>query len=426
MASTGLSSSVPEADAASEGADIVVGVASYNSEATVAGVVRAVRDGLDRHFAGVPACIVLADGGSTDRTLELTRGTVTGGCDLVTTAYQHPIGEPLREPYHGLVGRSEAVRTILQAAQQREAKVCVIVDAGLTLLQPEWVQRLVDPILREHFDYASAHYLRHPYEGALTKSIVYPVFRALWGVRLRQPATGEFGCSARLVRQELEQGFWGAEGAETGVDLWLATAAANDGHRICEAALGVRAQAPRAGGADVSSTLVQVVGALFADVEGRADAWQRVRGSEAVPVFGELPGNGAPALEVNVTELVESFRLGYQALRDIWAWILPPKVILYLKRLADTSDRQFRIDDDIWARIVYDFALGYRLRTMPRDHLLGSLTPLYLGWLASYILELGDPTAAGAEQRIDRLADTFEREKPYLISRWRWPDRFRS
>jgi hypothetical protein len=129
---------------------------------------------------------------------------------------------------------------------------------------------------------------------------------------------------------------------------------------------------------------------------------------------------------VNVTELVESFRLGYQALRDIWAWILPPKVILYLKRLADTSDRQFRIDDDVWARIVYDFALGYRLRAMPRDHLLGSLTPLYLGWLASYILELGEPTAAGAEQRIDRLADTFEREKPYLISRWRWPDRFRS
>jgi len=32
--------------------------------------------------------------------------------------------------------------------------------------------------------------------------------------------------------------------------------------------------------------------------------------------------------------------------------------------------------------------------------------------------------AAGAAERIERLCEVFEAEKPYLISRWRWPDRF--
>ena len=75
---------------------------------------------------------------------------------------------------------------------------------------------------------------------------------------------------------------------------------------------------------------------------------------------------------------------------------------------------------------MYDFALGHHLKTMPRDHLLGALVPLYLGWLASFMLEPGTDDPAAAEQRIDRLGMAFETQKPYLISRWRWPERFRS
>ena len=41
--------------------------------------------------------------------------------------------------------------------------------------------------------------------------------------------------------------------------------------------------------------------------------------------------------------------------------------------------------DDLWVRIVYDFILAYRLRTLNRGHLLGALTPLYLAWVASHL-----------------------------------------
>jgi hypothetical protein len=80
--------------------------------------------------------------------------------------------------------------------------------------------------------------------------------------------------------------------------------------------------------------------------------------------------------------------------------------------------------DELWVRIIYDFALAHRLRTISRAHLLGALTPLYLGWVASYALEVGNAGPAEAEQRLEKLARAYEEGKPYLLSRWRWPDRF--
>jgi hypothetical protein len=75
-------------------------------------------------------------------------------------------------------------------------------------------------------------------------------------------------------------------------------------------------------------------------------------------------------------------------------------------------------------RIVYDFAIGYHLATMDRALLLRSITPLYLAWAASFVREVRDLSPADVEACVERLCRAYESTKPYLISRWRWPDRF--
>jgi hypothetical protein len=80
------------------------------------------------------------------------------------------------------------------------------------------------------------------------------------------------------------------------------------------------------------------------------------------------------------------------------------------------------MSDALWTRIVYDFILAYRLHTINRGHLLGALTPLYLAWVASHIILASGGTHP--EQHIQEQAATFESDKAYLVSRWRWPDRF--
>jgi hypothetical protein len=427
MPSTGssFSSAVPERQPVGP-SDIVVGIASYNDAATISGVLRGVREGLDRYLGPDIGSIVLADGGSTDPTLEQARHELGSHPAFEAIHFNRPEIDPLRMPYHGRPGRAAAILAVFRAARARQAKVCAMLDAGLMHLPPGWIDLLVEPALRGEADYVSAHYQRRPYEGAVTKSIIYPVFRVLYGVRLRQPAAPEFGCSAAVMDYYLEQPFWDVEGAYTGIDLWLATSAAAAGYRIGEAMLGERTFAPRPAAPDLNTALGQLVGALMTDLDTRAHLWQRARTPVAVPTFGNPPAMAPGPADIELESMLDSFRLGYRALRDVWAWILPPRAIIELKRLADARPPQFRLADDLWARIIYDFALGHRLKTMPHDHLLGALTPLYLGWLASFVLEPGTDTNEGADRRIEQLCTIFEAQRPYLISRWRWPERFRS
>ena len=423
MASTGSNFSVQDADVAAARADIVVALTSQNDVRTIGAVARAVRDGLARYFASSTVRFVLADAGSTDGTREAARDAV-GRSALVELEYAR--GTELGElPYHGRPDHAAALQAILQTAQRVNARACAVIDAGLHGVEPEWIDRLLAPVLTDGFDYVSPYYVRHVSEGAITKGIVYPVFRALYGTRLRQPAAGEFGCSGRLVTHYLEQDFWDVERASVGIDLWLAVAAVCGEFRTSEAVLGAHRSSSRVAPADLSTILGQVVGALFADLEHRVEIWQRVRGSIAVPVVGTVPAMGPEAPPLHLDELMESFRLGYRELREIWTWALPPRTIVELRKLTETAPDRFRFDDRFWASIVYDFALGYNLRVMPRDQLLRSLTPLYAGWLASFVLEMRGASLAQIDERVEQVCLGFESEKRYLISRWRWPERLR-
>ena len=420
MPSTGLSSSAHAADADAGRADIVVGLISHNAAPTIGAVVRAAAQGL-ASFTGMSSRFVLSDEGSTDGTRQAARAAAPPDA-LVELEYERgPAFATL--PYHGQPARAAALRAVLQAARRLDARACIVLDASQQHMRADWIAQLVAPVLADGFDYISPVHTRHANEGALTKGIVYPTFRAVYGVRLREPAASEFGCSARLAQYSLEQDFWDAELAPIGIDLWLAAAAASADFRIGEAMLGERGT--RTAAADLSTTLAQVVGALFADVERRVNVWQRVRSSVAIPVFGTSPPLTSNAPPLNVDALVDRFRLGYRELREIWTWVLPPRTIVELRKLTDTPPDRLRFDDRLWAGIIYDFALGYAFRAMPRDHLLRSLTPLYDGWLASFVLQTSAASTQQVDERVEQLCLTFEAEKRHLISRWRWPERLR-
>jgi hypothetical protein len=175
---------------------------------------------------------------------------------------------------------------------------------------------------------------------------------------------------------------------------------------------------------NLSSLLAQVLGPVFLDIERNAACWQKPRESVYTPSFGDREAVSEDHSAADVGRMLELFRLGTRDLLEVWSLILPPTTLLGLRKLSTLPSEQFRMPDELWARTVYDFALGHRLRTINRDHLLRAMTPLYLGWLASYALEMQNATMRAAEQRLEQLCQAFETTKPYLVSRWRWPDRF--
>jgi hypothetical protein len=419
-----LSSSTPSDAGLPPPGDVIVGIGCYNDAATVGSPARAAAGAL--HRAGRRGRIVIADGGSSDQTVERAQEAIGARCDVTVIEYPRPGVDVLRAPYHGLEGRAAAIRAVLRDAQAAGAAACVFLDGKLTSATDEWLLGLLEPALAGSHDYVAPYYARHVFGGALTRSVVYPVFRALYGVRLRQPATGEFACSPRFMHDVLDEPFWDLDEARTAIDLWIASAAVSRRVRVCEVSAGVRTHAAAAEAPDLTTTVAQVVGGLFTDIEAHANTWHRIRGSAEVPCLGE-PVSGEPAPPaIDVGQMIDGFRLGYRALREEWAWILHPKTVLRLKRLADAPADQFRMADEQWAEIVFDFALAHRARTIPRDHLLGCFTPLYLAWLAGFVAESRSGAAPDPEARLERLCLTFEMKKPYLIAGWRWPERFRA
>jgi hypothetical protein len=164
---------------------------------------------------------------------------------------------------------------------------------------------------------------------------------------------------------------------------------------------------------------------LFEDMARNAPVWQRVRGWQPVPALGEAPpAPDVPAPNLDARKLADSFRLGLRNLQDLWALVLPPATLLELKRAAAAPPESFTLPDELWSRAVFDFALGYRMRTLNRNHLLGAFLPLYLGWLASFVREVQAVADTESDRRAQRLCKAYGTQKPYLISRWRSPDRF--
>ena len=425
MGSTGSSSNGAVPDSAS-GA-VVVGLVTYQDAATIGMVAAAARDGLAAYFADTPTRIILADAGSTDGTVTRAREAL-GGANFVEVAAPLSTADFLDVPYHGIPGKARVLHSVLTQARDLTARACVIVDGSIRTVTPDWIAALARPVVDGECDLVSPFYRRHAFEGALTKGVIYPVIRALYGVRFRQPAAAEFGCSGQLVDRLLHEDVWERSGSQVGIDIWLATATASTEFRLGEAALGVRAHGSRGEEAlDLSATIVQVVGALFLDVERRAGVWQRQR--QVIPVQQLGAVSSAPLTghsPIDAEPSIDAFRLGFQELRDIWTWVLPPRTIVDLKKLLDCPADRFRLDDQLWARIIYDFAVAFRLRTVAREHLLRSLVPLYSGWLASYLNEVREADPVTADVRVDALAEAFETQKPYLIARWRWPERLRT
>jgi hypothetical protein len=397
-------------------ADILVGIPSYNNAATVGHVVRAVGAGLAKHFPKERAVLVNSDGGSSDDTTAIVARTAVDYQQLLI-ADQESVLHRIVTPYHGIPGKGSAFRTIFEIARRLNARACAVVDADLRSISPEWIEMLLRPVLEEGYDYVAPFYLRHKYDGTITNSLAYPLTRALYGRRIRQPIGGEFGFSGDLAAHYVEQQVWDSEVARFGIDIWMTTEAIANGARVCQSFLGAKIHNPKDPASDLSAMLRQVVGSLFASMERHADVWSIVEGSQAVPLFGFPYEVGVEPVHVDVDTMVAHFQQGLHDLRPIWKRILAAGTFEQLFDLNHGAS-DCRLPDDLWSRVVFDAAVSYHQQALPHEHLLKSLTPLYLGRTAFFVLATQGLTSAEAEQTIEHLCVTFENHKPYLRSRW--------
>jgi hypothetical protein len=399
-------------------ADIVVGIPSFNNERTIGHVVRAVAGGLAKYFPDRKSVIVNSDGGSTDATREAVMSADIDHDSLLLVSHKVPTIQRITTPYHGLPGKGSAFRTIFAVTEQLKAKACVVVDSDLRSITPSWVELLAAPVLDRGFDYIAPFYLRHKYDGTITNSIIYPMTRTLFGRRIRQPIGGDFGLSGRVASRFLTKDVWETDVARYGVDIWMTLTAMAEGFRVGQSYLGAKLHDAKDPGADLTAMFRQVVSSLFGLMETYEAVWQKVESSEPVPMFGLPFDVGLEPIPVDVERMKRAFQQGLRDLDAIYRSFLSASTIEGLMASSQKTGDDFRLPDDLWVRLVYEFAAAYHGKRLDRDHLLQSLIPLYLGRTGSFVLEVRDAGALMVEERIEMLAREFEAQKPYLLECW--------
>jgi hypothetical protein len=403
--------------------DIVIGIPSYQNAGTIGHVVGAAQAGLAKYFPQRRAVILNSDGGSTDGTPDVVRDLATSDAGVLLLA--HPVAPAARfsVPYHGIPGKGSAFRCIFRSAEVLGAKACAVVDSDLRSITPEWIHLLVAPVLERGFDYVAPYYLRHKFDGTITNSIVYPLTRALYGRRVRQPIGGEFGMSARLVSHYLTEQVWDTDVARYGIDIWMTTTALCGDYRVCQAFLGAKIHDAKDPSADLSGMFVQVLGTLFRLMETHEQTWLASQSSQVVPTLGFPFAVGLEPVSVNLERLVGHFSRGVRELGDMWADMFDAGSMSRLVRLSGKPAAEFRMDDDLWVGLVYSVAAAFHHRVMDREMLLRSVLPLYMGRVASFVNEMRDASAEQVESRLEELCVRFEEQKSDLVGRWaRTPD----
>jgi hypothetical protein len=399
--------------------DILVGLPTFNNAKTIGSIVTAIQGGILQCFPRDRAAIINADGGSRDGTSDLV---VSASIDDVRRRDSNRFAlrtlHAITTQYGSSAARGKAFRTILAAADLLRARATAVISPDATNIKPEWLRVLLKPASTEEFDLVLPTYARHKFDGLLITNLLYPLTRAVYGLRIREPYALDFAFSGRLGSQFLTQNIWNDESADGGSEVRFTLAAIAGGFRIGQAFLGVKDHVER-NPADLVPALRQTVGVMLGAMESNFSLWSGKTGSEAVPTSGAEQQFTLDPQQVNQKRLLDMFFSGVSELDSVFQSILSAGTLAELHEISKLGEEDFKYPAELWVKTIYEFAAAHHKAVISRDHIVQALAPLFRGRALAFVLENQSSSASDVEANIENLCLEFERQKPYLLEMWK-------
>ncbi|AFM23111.1 glycosyl transferase [Desulfomonile tiedjei] len=389
-------------------ADIVVGIPSYNEASSISYPTQQADKGLKKYYSDKSAVIINCDNHSPDNTRQAFMTTETTAPKIYISTEE------------GVTGKGNNVRNLLAKAVELSAQAVVLIDADLRSITPLWIRNLGEPLF-EQYQFVAPLYVRHKYDGPITNSIAYPLTRALYGRRVRQPIGGDYGFSGELAKIFLETDAWSDSISSFGIDIWMTTTSVRNHVAVVQAFMGRPKVHKIKDILEDSDTLFSnVISTIFELMCKYETFWRDVKWSRPTAVFGfgvgdvEVP----PPVNVDVRLLSQKFQSGTLEQWDKYKILLSPENIHKLEEVTELSPEGFEFPTGLWAKILFDFAVAYKNRVLGPEELISTLKPLFHGRILSFVLESQAMNTQQVEEYIEDQCLQFEKAKPYLLERW--------
>jgi hypothetical protein len=391
-----------------KGAEIVVGILPWNETKRISSPTEKVDEGLVEFFPDRKSVIISCDSHSDD-------GIQKTFFEVKTRVPKIYLSTP-----KGVQGKGNTLRNLFRKAVELDARAVIVVQGDPVSVTPRWIKNLGDPLFR-NFGFVSPMYLHDRFEGTVTNNLAYPLTRALYGRRIRQPIAGDFGFSGRLARLYAEDRLWDDRISQLGIDIWMITLAITRGIPICQSFMGrPRGNEPVDPTADLRPVWNQMVGTIFTLMAHHVEKWRNVKWSKPTAIFGFGQGETEITQGINISKerLHSRFIKGLEAFKDQWKDVLANEVFSKVTEVADISADHFDFPTELWAKILFDYAVAFQKGDDKAEHLLDSLHPLFYGRVLSYVNNVETMPSQQAEQYVEDQCIVFEETKPYLIKRW--------
>ena len=395
--------------------DLLVGITSYNDRDSVGNVARAVEACLLRNFRRERIALVHVDAGSKDGTPQalLEASTLSNDRGIESLRTLRWITTRNESP----PSSASALRTLLVAADLLHAKGCAVVSGATENATAAWIESLLGPVYRDNYDFVAPLYTRHAFDGLLTRNLLYPMCRALYGRPMRELRASEYGFSGRLAAHCLARSELQHNGLQSGAEMWMAVAAMSNAFRCCQAYLGEKPRAKSRAG--VVDAIRQTVSEFFLCLESTETFWARGVAAEPLPTVGPDHELSCEPSRVDRKKLFLMFRSGVADLSEILKTILRPETHAELMQSAALEETAFRMSNSLWVRTIYEFAAAFHHSVLNRDHLIQAFVPIYRGSVCSFLAAHRSADAQELEADLESLCEEFVLQRDSFIEQWK-------
>jgi len=383
------------------GIELLVGVPSYREADCIDYVTRQIDLGIQKYFGNMKAVIVNGDNNSDDDTKGVFLSTVT------KTPKKYISTPP------GVRGKGNNFLNIFRFGSMHLStlKACIVVDADLKSITPEWIKHLVEPII-SGYDYALPRYSRHQFDGTITNHICYPLLYGLMGENIRQPIGGDFAFSPALMKFWLNEK-WLPTTKLYGIDIFMSLNAIIGKFKICEVGLGAKihkASAPKLG-----PMFTQVVTTFFEKLLSKKSDWLGLPVEELKPkpLFGLKKLAPPQEIAVNLRDLKHQLAEEFYSRKKLLNKYLSRYLYISFERMIEQD--HFDMNILMWTQTVYQLLFAFDTGGgKVRKDIVEALKPLYFARSVTFDYETWKYRIDYAEQAILDQAMAFASQKPYF------------
>jgi hypothetical protein len=390
-------------------ADLVVGLLAHNDEATVEKVASKYSEGLAQDFPEARAALVLSDRHSEDRTVEAFFRAPTGPPKLAVVA-----PPDRRQETQGLFN-------LFLVAERLGAKMVVVQGADAMTVKRTWLKRLVKPLADGVADFANPLYARNAIDAPVTNLMVYPLVRALFGRRLRQPVLTDWAFNDKVLAALLACQNWPDLPGPMAPDLNAKVLAATGGFRICQTIMtegryglsNERLDTPH-----IIRLFRELAQGVFEAMTRFKDYWPKVVRSRPTSVVGTdlKPGLYPVRYEVSLEELYGEIHALLKAAEPEWRELLAPMPGGLGQHLKEASLSDLCVTVKEWGAFLFHCGQLYEtLDPAARQRLISAMTPVFLARFLTFQKQTLGLSVAQVEAKVEEAAEGMEKLKKELL-----------